>query len=97
MDFPNEYGIKPFGFYPEPKREYSHLTTKQVTNFKQKLRREHSEDDTNLFNAAWRKILFYARNAEILDYENMNRLYDGIVSEMVNNPKSQYYIYGRRR
>jgi hypothetical protein len=83
--------------HPEPRSEYTHLTAKEVTDLKQKLRREHPDDDGNLFDAAWRKLLIYARNAEILDYDHLNNLYDATVSEMVNNPRSQYYIYGERR
>jgi hypothetical protein len=84
-------------WFPEPKKKYSYLTSKQITKLKPRLRKDFPEDDTNLFNAVWRKIRYYANNAEILDYQQMKDLYESLVSEMVNNPRSQYYIYGYRR
>jgi len=86
-------------WFPDPKKpnEYSHLTSKQITKLKSRLRKDFPEDDGNLFEAAWRKLREYGRNAEILDYQHMKQLYDALVSEMVNNPRSKYYIYGYRR
>jgi hypothetical protein len=48
-------------------------------------------DRKELFEAAWRKILWFNRNSEI---DDLFGLYDQIVSEFVNNPKSRFYIYG---
>ena len=56
-----------------------------------KLRLNNSQDSNRLFNAAWRKIKWFNENSEIDDLQG---LYDTIVSEKVNNPKSPFYIYG---
>ena len=58
---------------------------------KKQFRQENKQDSESLFNAAWRKILYFNRHSEIDDLQG---LYDSIVSEMVNNPKSKFYIYG---
>lgn len=55
-------------------------------------RRARSQGDREeLFEAAWRKILWFNRNSGI---DDLFGLYDQIVSDMVNNPKSRFYIYG---
>jgi len=55
------------------------------------LRKRDRESSAALFNAVWRKILWFNRNSEI---DDLFGLYDQIVSEIVNNPKSKFYIYG---
>jgi hypothetical protein len=58
---------------------------------KAQLRKHDRESSNDLFNAAWRKILWFNREAEI---DDLFGLYDSIVSEFVNNPESKFYIYG---
>ena len=58
---------------------------------KKQLREQNKRDSESLFNAAWRKVLCFNRHSEIDDLQG---LYDCIVSELVNNPKSRFYIYG---
>ena len=64
----------------------------KLTNAVQsKLRLNNSQDSNRLFNAAWRKIKWFNENSEI---DNLQDLYDTIVSEKVNNPKSPFYMHG---
>lgn len=63
------------------------LTLKAQTE----LRLANSQDSNRLFNAAWRSIKMFNQNSEIDDLQG---LYDTIVSEKVNNSKSPFYIYG---
>jgi len=58
---------------------------------KQELRKNNKQDREQLFNAAWRKILAFDKESEIDDLQG---LYDMVVAELVNNPRSKYYIYG---
>ena len=62
--------------------------TKQA---KRELRNRNRTDRQNLFNAVWRKILAFNRAAEI---DDLPGLYDTIASELVNNSRSRFYIYG---
>ena len=58
------------------------------------VREKYSVDSESLFKAAWRKVLQYNRDADIEDLGNLFDIYDVIVSELVNNSKSRFYIYG---
>ena len=58
---------------------------------KKKFREQNKTDSESLFNAAWRVILNFEKGSEIDDLQG---LYDTIVSEKVNDPKSKFYIYG---
>ena len=58
------------------------------------VREKYSVDSESLFKAAWRKVLQYNRDADIEDLGNLFGIYDVIVSELVNNSKSRFYIYG---
>ena len=58
---------------------------------KQELRNNNSTDGQRLFRDAWRKILAFNRVADIDDLQG---LYEIIVSEMVNNPSSKFYMHG---
>ena len=58
---------------------------------KKQFRQENKKDSESLFNAAWSDILYFSRNSEIDDLQG---LYDSIVSEKVNNPRSKFFIYG---
>ena len=49
------------------------------------------DDSSDLFNYAWRKIRWFAGHSEI---DDLDGLYETIVSEAVNNPRSRFYIYG---
>jgi len=64
---------------------------KLTSEVQSKLRLNNSQDSNRLFNAAWRKIKWFNENSEIDDLQG---LYDTIVSEKVNNSKSPFYIYG---
>ena len=55
------------------------------------LRLNNSQDSNRLFNATWRTIREFNTNSEIDDLQG---LYDSIVSQKVNNPDSPFYIYG---
>ena len=55
------------------------------------LRLNNSQDSNRLFNATWRTIREFNANSEIDDLQG---LYDSIVSQKVNNPDSPFYIYG---
>lgn len=46
-----------------------------------------------LFDAAWRKMLMYSNGTEITEY-NVGSWLEDIASELVNDPKSRFYIYG---
>ena len=69
------------------------LSVRQVTAFKKKLRKQVN-DNGNLFDACWREVLKYARQADIHDYSQLYNLYNNIASQKVNNPRSKFYIYG---
>ena len=58
---------------------------------KKQFRQENKQDGESLFNAAWRVILNFEKGSEIDDLQG---LYDTIVSEKVNDPKSKFFIYG---
>ena len=58
---------------------------------KKKFREQNKTDSESLFNAAWRVILNFEKCSQIDDLQG---LYDTIVSEKVNDPKSKFYIYG---
>ena len=64
---------------------------KLTSEVQSKLRLNNSQDSNRLFNAVWRKIKWFNENSEIDDLQG---LYDTIVSEKVNNPKSPFYMYG---
>ena len=55
------------------------------------LRLANSQDSNRLFNAVWRTIKWFNQNSEIDDLQG---LYETIVSERVNDPDSPFYIYG---
>jgi hypothetical protein len=55
------------------------------------LRKANPTDSNDLFNAVWRKILAFNQESEI---DDLSELYDSIVSELVNNSRSRFYIYG---
>lgn len=63
-----------------------------LLKIKKQLRQDNKEDSLRLFNAAWRSILEFSRGSEIDDLQG---LYNQIVSEKINNPKSSFYIYGK--
>lgn len=81
-------------WHPDPKTDYAYLTREQVKKLRPRLRRDFAEDSEGLFNSAWKEILSYASNAEVLDYQYMKDLYAGIISNKVNNPRSKFYMYG---
>jgi len=58
---------------------------------KTELRFYAKSDRKPLFDAVWRKILWFNKNSEI---DNLFSLYDDLVSASVNNPKSKFYIHG---
>ena len=58
---------------------------------KREFRKTHRQDRDKLFNAAWRDIVNFAKNRNI---DDIDALYEEIVSSKVNNPRSQFYIYG---
>ena len=58
---------------------------------KKQFRQENKLDSEALFNAAWRKVLWFNKHSEI---DDIHGLYESFVSELVNSPKSRFYIYG---
>lgn len=56
-----------------------------------KLRLTNSQDSNRLFNAAWRSIKLFNQNSEI---DDLQALYEIIVSGKVNDSRSPFYIYG---
>ena len=49
-----------------------------------------------LFNYAWRKYRYYLQGS-IDDHhseDDVRNWLDSIISELINNPRSQFYIYG---
>lgn len=64
------------------------VLNKQV---KSDLRAKYSSDSKRLFEHIWRKLLSYNRQGDI---DDIYALYDVMTSEVVNNPKSSFYIYG---
>jgi hypothetical protein len=55
------------------------------------LRKANASDSDDLFGAAWRRVVAFNRESEV---DDLPALYDAIVSELVNNPRSRFYIYG---
>ena len=55
------------------------------------LRKDNCSDTNRLFNAVWRKIKRFNQHSEIDDLQG---LYDTMVSGLVNNSKSTFYMYG---
>lgn len=49
-----------------------------------------------LFEACWRKYLKYrfSLNTDITNVDEISEVLETFTAEMVNNPKSRYYIYG---
>jgi hypothetical protein len=64
---------------------------KLTREVKRELRRINLTDSDSLFNAAWRDIIMFSGSSEI---DDLDALYDSIVSEMVNDSNSRFYIYG---
>jgi hypothetical protein len=64
---------------------------KLTREVKRELRKANISDSDSLFNAVWRKITWFNRESEIDDIDG---LYDSIVSEKVNDSNSRFYIYG---
>ncbi len=58
---------------------------------KQRLRLANSSDSDRLFRAVWRRILTFKRDCEI---DDLYGLYELICSQLVNDSKSVFYIYG---
>ena len=61
---------------------------------KRQFREKNSLDSDALFNASWRVLLQFFAQGDVCDEHHMQELYDSIVSEKVNNPRSKFYIYG---
>ena len=59
---------------------------------RQNLRSAYPEDSDALFNAVWREVRSFARHSDIADLDG---LYDTIVSNKVNNPRSRFYMFGK--
>jgi len=55
------------------------------------LKAKNKTDSDRLFSAIWRRIKAFGRCSEI---HNIDGLYDDICSELVNNPKSKFYMWG---
>ena len=56
-----------------------------------------TEDSTALFNACWTVYKRYLNSSAIDNPacdDDVESWIDSIISEKVNNPNSQYYIYG---
>lgn len=49
-------------------------------------------DSQRLFNAAIKEMQWHLNNTGSID--SVEYLYESIVSEFVNNPRSKFYIYG---
>lgn len=47
-----------------------------------------------LFEACWRKLKKYRHATDIATQEDADRWLDELASEMVNNPKSRFYLKG---
>ena len=62
-----------------------------------KISRSFFDGSNDLFNSCWRQYC-NAYSAGGIDeptcQEDVNNLLDSIASEKVNNPKSEFYIYG---
>jgi len=84
-------GSKAWDELQSRKRE---LTPKELTKMKSRLKKKYNDTD-RLFNSAWREVLYFARNSEIRDFEELCAIYEQITSQKVNNPRSSFYIYGR--
>lgn len=52
-----------------------------------------SETSADLFDFSWSKLIEYSYSTEI-DETNAKSWLDTIISEEVNNPESEFYIYG---
>ena len=61
---------------------------------KKALRRENPTDSENLFNTVWRFIVENYNPWEVFDFEGLQECYDGTVSAFVNDPNSEFFIYG---
>ncbi len=62
----------------------------QLTD-KQRLRLVNKSDSNRLFRAVWRRILAFKKECEI---DDLYGLYESICSQLVNDSKSVFYIYG---
>jgi hypothetical protein len=65
-----------------------------TTNKKETWRFFRRESSRELFEAAWRKYLAFARNFGTSEQPDAISTVDGFISGLVNNPKSRFYIYG---
>jgi hypothetical protein len=64
----------------------------ELLKIKKHLRKRNKTDYMRLFNAVWRDILAFKRASQIDDLQG---LYDQLVSEKVNNSRSSFWIYGK--
>ncbi len=58
---------------------------------KRELRANNKRDSNRLFNAVWRAILQFNQDCGV---DDIQALYDQMVSNRVNDSKSIFYIYG---
>ena len=69
------------------------LSPKEVTALKKQLKQDVRDSDA-LFEACWREVMIFAKQSDIYDNNHLKELYNSIVSQKVNNPRSRFYIYG---
>jgi len=58
---------------------------------KQEMRNHYPRERQSLFNAAWRRYRAFRNDADI---DDPVALFEQIISQLVNDSKSQFYIYG---
>lgn len=54
------------------------------------------DGSNEFFEACWRKYLKYCGgfDIDVTNVDEVSEVLETIAAEMVNNPKSRYYIYG---
>ena len=61
---------------------------------KQELRKANSGDRISLFNTAWGFIVDNFSPSDVFDFPGLDQLYYNMVSGLVNDQDSEFYIYG---
>jgi hypothetical protein len=57
--------------------------------------RRRFDGSERLFNACWRELLWYERNADVCGSEiEVDSVLHGAASRRVNNERSSFWIYG---
>jgi len=70
---------------------------KMNKTLKKSIRKEFTDSNNRLFDAAWRQLATWVRQGAIDDptcEADIINWIDQIISEKVNNPRSRFYIYG---